>query len=57
MGFAVQAYMYLHISDSVKACKCYVPLGKLTDCIRESVDSLYRDGADMPIVCVHTKAL
>ena len=25
-------------------------------CIRESVDSLCRDGADTPIVCVHRKA-
>ena len=25
-------------------------------CIRESVDSLCRDGTDTPIVCVHTKA-
>ena len=26
-------------------------------CISESVDSLFRDGADTPIVRVHTKAI
>ena len=37
---------------------CSLKFGKefYLQSIRESVDSLCRDGTDMPIVCVHTKA-
>ena len=42
------------LSSGVVALLCLVSMNH--SCISESVDSLCRDGADTPIVRVHTKA-
>ena len=55
VGLHVYTHSRLHKHDEVAELThtLQTTCCGLIGCIRESVDSLCRDGSDMPIVCVH----